>query len=147
VYEGGLYFSQQFISHWGKERTLPICYHCNKYTEKKHTPMGSMLFRQVNDGNGELVFFSASDAQYGFALKTGRGQFSVRLQNEGEHLQLLINHQKIHLTVNEITELTLADQNYYILLEQFKLSEYKVEGSDTPNSHYKATIIIWLNKT
>lgn len=143
---GSLYFSQKFISSWGNDTTLPVCNECSKNIYTQYTPTGPMLFRQVNNENGDLVLLYATHAQHFFAVNTGSNQYTVRLHIEDKNLQLLINRQQIHLTLNEKVEFSLGSQSYFILLTKLNFIAIKKDGLEPQQTDYKANIIIWLNQ-
>jgi len=144
---GALYFSEHLISKWEKDSALPICNDCSKNTYSKTTSTGPMLFRQINDANGELVLLQAAiRPPHSFALNTGRAQYSVTLLVDDKNNVLHIDQQTIHLQKNKKVELTLAAQQYFILLQTLKVkTDKKALASALPTIH-KAEIIIWLNQ-
>jgi len=146
-HQGGLYFSQRFISNWKEEFALPVCHQCSKQTDKKHSADGPMLFRQINNGNGDLVFFYVTDAQHNFALNTGSAQYSVHLKIEDSHLSLSVNQQEIQFKLNEIIELQLGTQHYLVSLEKLDFIKTKTKILGPSPANYQANILIWLNNT
>lgn len=143
--QSGLYFSQRFITSWRDELPLPVCNECSKQTDKKHTENGPVLFRQINNGNGELIFFYVTGAQHNFALNTGSGQYSVHLKIEDSKLALSINQQQIKLQVNDLIDLKLGTQNYLVALEKLNFIKAKTDSLGPSPANYQANILIWLN--
>ncbi|MFT6987265.1 MAG: hypothetical protein ACJAT7_003119 [Psychromonas sp.] len=143
--QGGLYFSQRLITNWAEEIALPVCHECTKQTDKKYTADGPMLFRQINNGNGDLVFLYVTGAQHNFALKTGSAQYSVHLKMADKKLSLSVNQQQIQLKLNDIIELKLGTQNYSILLEKLKFINDETQSLASKPARYQANILIWLN--
>lgn len=143
--QNGLYFSQRFISSWREENPLPVCSECSRQTDKKHTENGPMIFRQINNANGDLVFFYVTGAQYNFALNTGSDQYSVHLNIEDSKLSLAVNLQQIKLKLDETIELKLGTQKYWVLLEKLDFIKAKTESLGPSPANYEANILIWLN--
>jgi len=144
---GALYFSKHIISDWGENSTLPICIECSKNIYSKSSASGPMLFRQINDANGELVLLQAEiQPSHSFALNTGRAQYSVTLLVDNENNVLHINHKTIRLQKNKTIELTLATQRYFILLQSLEVKTGKKDQANSLATKYKADILIWLNQ-
>lgn len=145
--EGALYFSKHQVSNWLANNPLPICRECSKNIYSKSTAAGPMLFRQINDANGELVLLQATiRAAHSFALNTGSAQYSVTLLVDDKNNVLHINHQAIHLQKNEKVQITLATQRYFILLQSLEVKKNKKSQTNSLQPSYKADIIIWLNQ-
>lgn len=145
--EGALYFSNHLVSDWIENTPLPICRECSKSIYSKSAATGPMLFRQINDANGELVLLQAEiRPMHSFALNTGRDQYSAILLVDNENSALHINHKKIRLQKNKTVEFKLATQRYFILLQSTKVKTVKKYQKSQLPAIYKANIMIWLNQ-
>lgn len=104
-----------------------------------------MLFRQINNANGDLVFFYVTGAQHNFALNTGSAQYSVQLKIEDSNLSLAVKQQQLKLKLNQVTELKLGTYNYWVLLEKLDFLQPKIQLLGPSPANYQANILIWLN--
>ncbi|WP_019615675.1 hypothetical protein [Psychromonas ossibalaenae] len=157
---GGLYFSQRLISDWGKDVAVPVCKECSKHVYTAYTPTGPMLFRQVNNGRGDLIFFYAANAQHSFALNTGSGQYMAHLQLKNKKLYFSVNEESIELKLNEQNTFQFGSQSYFVSLKKIKFIEARQPDSKSKQAtfiessqaeaqskpmDYRADILIWLN--
>jgi hypothetical protein len=122
-----LLFLDHKLVYWS-DNALPQCKHCslNIYT-KKMIP-DSMLFKQVNNERGDLVFIAASNVRYSFAFQTGGRSYSVSVKIEGEQVRLNVGAQQaFYLTANEKEKITLGLTNYLIKLQKINRKKKSVD--------------------
>ncbi|WP_028866294.1 hypothetical protein [Psychromonas aquimarina] len=143
---GGLYFSQRLISDWVKDVAVPVCKECTKHVYTAYTPTGPILFRQINNGRGDLIFFYAANALHSFALNTGSGQYMAHLQLKDKKLYFSVNQQRIELKLNEQNAFQFGAQSYFISLTKIKFIDNIRQDSQPKQREYRADILIWLNQ-
>jgi hypothetical protein len=122
-----LLFLDHKLVYWS-DKTLPQCKQCsfNIYT-KKMLP-DSMLFKQINNERGDLVFVVANNIRYSFALQTGGRSYSILVKIEGGKVRLNVGAQQaFYLTVNEKVKITLGLTNYFIKLQEINREKKSVD--------------------
>lgn len=143
--DGYLYFSERFISNWANDIQLPVCKSCSKNVYSQYSPSGPMLFRQVNDENGDLVLLYATDVQNFFALNLGSVQYSVTLHINDDNLHLMIEQQIIPLQLNKKIKFKLGLQSYYALLSKLNFLNVEKQDLKLQKINYEADITIWID--
>ncbi len=120
------------LTHWSN-KTLPQCKQCSFNIYSKKISPSSMLFKQINNERGDLVFLVASNIRYSFALQTGGRSYSIETIIEGNKVKLNIGTQKaLYLTVNEKQKITLGLTTYFIKLQRVNSDNESID------------LIIWL---
>jgi len=113
-----LLFQGQELSHWQGEQ-IPHCKHCllSIYT-KKMLP-GAMLFKQINNSRGELIFFSASNTRHSFALPTGSATYAITAKREAGRFILSTDQQhSVTMLAGQKTIFALDDESYFVWIQE-----------------------------
>lgn len=143
VKEGQLYFTKQFISNWASDIQLPICNNCSKNVYSQYSPTGPMLFRQVNNENGDLVLLYATGVRDLFALNLGVSQYSVSLKMTDNKLQLSVDQKTVSLELNQRIKFQLDGRDYYVLLTKLNPTLQQKSNLMPQRTSYEADITIW----
>ena len=122
-----LFFMDHKLVHWS-DKVLPYCQRCSFNLYSKKMLPGSMLFKQVNDERGDLVFLSATNIRYSFALQTGGRSYSIAVKIEGEKIQLTVeNQQSLLSSVNQKQQIRLGLTNYFIKIQKLNHKKGSVD--------------------
>lgn len=116
--KGKLYFSHHELTLW-QNKTIPYCELCSFNLYSKKMLPGAMLFREVNNQRGDLLFLVASNLRYGFSIQTGGGTHSVQIkEQEGSFSIDFDGGELIRLTLNQKQKISLGGLNYIMLLQK-----------------------------
>ncbi|WP_022942206.1 hypothetical protein [Psychromonas hadalis] len=122
-----LFFMGHDLVDW-QGKTLPECELCSFNIHTKKMLPGAMLFRQINNERGDLVFLIASNIRYSFALQTGGQSYSIRVKIEDGKLALTTSStNSLLLAVNQQKKLTLGGLSYFVLLHKVNLEKESVD--------------------
>ncbi|PKF61253.1 hypothetical protein CW745_11515 [Psychromonas sp. psych-6C06] len=113
-----LYFDGHELTEW-KNKAIPHCEQCsfNLYT-KKMLP-GAMLFRQVNNPRGDLLFLSASNIRYGFALQAGGDSHSVRINKKEGEMMMVVDSTITHALIKDMpVTIRLGQDSFNVVLKK-----------------------------
>ena len=122
------------LVHWS-DKTLPECQACSFNLYSKKMLPSSMLFKQVNNERGDLVFLSATNIRYSFALQTGGRSYSISIKIAGQEVRLTVaRQQEIQLSVNQKQKIRVGLTNYFIKVQKVNREKQSVD------------IIIWPEK-
>lgn len=113
-----LFFMNHELLTW-HNKTLPYCKQCSFNIHTKKMSSGSMLFRQINNKRGDLVFLFATNILQPFALQTGRGSYSIVTKVEQQKVVLSLNSQPpLMLVINQPQRLAL--EGYFVSLASIR---------------------------
>jgi len=127
-----LFFLSHELPFWQEEKA-PYCEFCSFNLYSKKMLPTSMLFRQVNNESGDLVFLAATNIRHGFALQTGIRSYAIQISQQGEAFTLTYDMQKLMtLHPNQKDSVLLGDERYFVVLRKNDTSEGAVD------------IIFWL---
>jgi len=80
---------------------------------------GTMLFRQVNNPRGELVFFGATNIRQGFALPTSLATYAITVKKQGGKFILSTDQQHaVIISSQQKSTLVLDDESYFVWLQE-----------------------------
>jgi len=113
-----LFFEEYMLDHW-QEEDIPYCKLCVFSIYNKKMLPGAMLFRQINNSRGELVFFTATNIRHGFALPTGSATYAINAKREGEKFILSTDQQhSVTMLAGQKTIFALDDESYFVWLQE-----------------------------
>ncbi|MCP5076719.1 MAG: hypothetical protein GY951_01475, partial [Psychromonas sp.] len=113
-----LFFMDHKLVHWLDKR-IPECQTCSFNIYSKKMLPGAMLFKQINDERGDLVFLSATNIRYSFALQTGGRSYSIAVDIEGEKVQFAVEGlQPFIASVNDNQRIRLGFTNYFVKVKK-----------------------------
>ncbi len=118
VKKRNLYFMGHDLGNWS-EKQLPYCKQCSFNIHTKKMLPRAMLFKQVNNARGDLVFLSTTNIRYNFALQTGGRSYSIAVMLKEDKVQLTAEGQEaLILLVNKKQEIRLGLINYFIKVQK-----------------------------
>lgn len=122
-----LSFMRHELAVWHAKK-LPYCTQCsfNIYSKKMFpTPM---LFKQINNERGDLVFLAASNIRYSFALQTGGQTYPMMIEKvEGKYILKAPSSSTFTLTLNQVQKLNLGSVSYSFSLQKIHAKQSSVD--------------------
>lgn len=80
---------------------------------------GKMLFKQINNERGDLVFLSANNIRYSFGVQTGGQSYSFAIKIEGDKAKFNIEQQQpFYLSLNQKQKVILGVNSYFVKLQE-----------------------------
>jgi len=129
-----LFFEDHKLAYWS-DKALPECHSCSFNIYSKKMLPGAMLFKQINNERGDLVFLSATNIRYSFALQTGGRSYSIATKIEDKKIKLTIGDlQPLIVSVNQKQQIRLGLTNYFIKVQKLNHEKKSVN------------VIIWPEK-
>jgi len=113
-----LFFQERILTRWQDEQ-IPYCEQCVFTIYNKKMLPGAMLFRQVNNLRGELVFFTATNIRQGFALPTSLATYAITVKKQGDRFILSTDQQHaVIISAQKKSTLVLDDESYFVWLQE-----------------------------
>ena len=122
-----LVFMGHRLGNWS-DKAIPQCTLCalNVYTIKLNRDV--MLFKQINDERGDLVFLAATNVSHRFALQTGVYSYPVAMQIKEGGVEVTIGEQEPFLLIlNQKQKMLLGEINYFIELQLIDIKHGAVD--------------------
>ncbi len=122
-----IFFLKRELSSWGDQNVIQ-CTKCTLNIYNKKSLAGAMLFYQVNNPSGDLVYLLVTNISYGFALQTGGSVYFVYIQKNKEKFTLKVGSEiSLLLTLNEPQTLVLGDRRYSFSLQDINEEKQSVD--------------------
>ena len=122
-----LVFMGHKLGYWS-EKEIPQCKLCSFNIYTKKIPKGAMLFKEVNNERGDLVFLSAANLRHHFALQTGGHSYSIGIKINNQMLLLSSAFfEDITLKINEVKLLEMDNENYFVSLQKVNAEKGSVD--------------------
>lgn len=129
-----LFFMDHKLIHWA-DKALPECQSCTFNLHSKKMLPGSMFFKQINNERGGLVFLSATNIRYSFALQTGGRSYSIAVKLGGKATTVTVEGQQPFVAfVNQKQKVRLGLINYFIKIQKLNREKESID------------LIIWREK-
>lgn len=113
-----LSFMGHKLGYWSN-KDVPQCTLCSYTIYSKKMIPGAMLFKQINNERGDLVFLAADNIRYSFGLQTGGRTYSIAIKIEGDKTKVTVGQQQpFYLTINQKQKVMLGVNSYFVKLQK-----------------------------